>query len=188
VLPVPSAIAAAARCRALVLAQGGDLAGARASIAAALAAHTRLREPFEFARTYLSQGSIERRAKRKAEARAALGQAETIFAELGARLWLVRAQRELARTGLTRSPDRDLTPTELRVAQLAAAGSQNKEIAGALFISVKSVEANLSRVYAKLGIRSRTELGSQLSKLENTNSAGLVTVDRGTSMGISYEQ
>jgi FixJ family two-component response regulator len=65
-----------------------------------------------------------------------------------------------------------LTPTELRVAQLAAAGSQNKEIAGALFISVKSVEANLWRVYAKLGVRSRTELGSQLPKIEKTNSAG----------------
>ena len=73
-------------------------------------------------------------------------------------------ERELARTGLTRSLDRELTPTELRVAELAAKGAQNKQIAGALFVSIKTVEANLSRVYAKLGIRSRTELASQLSK------------------------
>jgi DNA-binding CsgD family transcriptional regulator len=163
-MPVPSAIAAAARSRALVLAQGGELPGARASIEAALAAHARLREPFELARTYVAQGAIERRAKQKAKAREALGQAEAIFAQLGARLWLERARRELTRTGLTRSFERELTPTELRVAELAATGAQNKEIAGALFVSVKSVEASLSRVYAKLGIRSRVELASRLPK------------------------
>jgi DNA-binding CsgD family transcriptional regulator len=173
-MPVPSAMAAAARCRALVLAQGGDLPGARRSIEHALAALARLREPLELARTYLAKGSIERRAKQKAEARAALRRAEEIFAELGARLWLERARRELARTGLTRSLDRELTPTELRVAELAAEGSQNKEIAGALFISVKSVEANLSRVYAKLGIRSRVELASRLPKQEQ-HEAGRAT-------------
>ncbi len=161
---MPAAIAAAARCRALVLAQGGDLPSARASIEAALAAHTRLREPFEHAHTYLVQGAIERRAKQKAEAREALGRAEAIFAQLGARLWLERARRELTRTGLTRSFEQELTPTELRVAELAAVGSRNKEIAGALFVSVKSVEASLSRVYAKLGIRSRVELASRLPK------------------------
>jgi DNA-binding CsgD family transcriptional regulator len=162
-MPVPSAIAAAARCRALVLAHDGDVERARASIEAALGAHARLHEPFEIARTYLAQGSIERRAKQKAEARASLGRAEAIFGDLGARLWLERVHGELARTGLTRSLGRDLTPTELRVAELAAAGSRNKEIAGALFVSVKTVEANLSRVYAKLGIRSRVELAARLA-------------------------
>jgi DNA-binding CsgD family transcriptional regulator len=162
VMSVPSVIAATARSRALVLAQGGDVEGARTAVEDALAAHARLREPLELARTYLAQGSIERRAKQKAAARAALRQAEAIFADLGARLWLERTRRDLARTGLTRSHEQDLTPTELRVAQLAAAGSQNKEIAGALFISVKSVEAHLSRVYAKLGVR-RAELGVRLA-------------------------
>jgi DNA-binding CsgD family transcriptional regulator len=79
-------------------------------------------------------------------------------------LHAIRARRDLARTGLTRSLERELSPTELRVAELAAAGSQSKEIAGALFISVKSVEANLSRVYATLGTRSRVEIAAQLSK------------------------
>jgi DNA-binding NarL/FixJ family response regulator len=157
-----------------VLAHGGDLPGARASIEEALGAHARLREPLELARTYLAQGSIERRAKQKVGARAATQRAEAIFSELGARLWLERTQRELARTGLTRSLDRELTPTELRVAELAAAGSQNKEIAGALFVSVKTVEANLSRVYAKLGIRSRVELASRLPKREQ-HEAGRAT-------------
>jgi DNA-binding NarL/FixJ family response regulator len=176
-MTVPSAIAAAARCRALVAAQRGDRERARGSIEAALRAHAGLDEPFELARTLLVQGTIERRAKQKARARAALRRAETIFARLGARLWLERVERELARTGLTRSLDRELTPTELRVAQLAAGGSQNKEIAGALFVSVKTVEANLSRVYAKLGIRSRTELASQLSK-RDSDPAGHVSGKR----------
>ena len=163
-MAVPSADAAAARCRALVLLQHGDLAAARAAIEDALAAHAHLREPFELARTYLAQGSIERRAKRKAESRTALGRAEAIFGELGARLWLERTQRELARTGITRSLDQELTPTERRVAELAATGARNKEIAGALFVSVKTVEANLSRVYTKLGIRSRVQLAAGLAK------------------------
>jgi DNA-binding CsgD family transcriptional regulator len=161
-LPLPSTIASSARGRALVLAEQGDLAGARAAIEDALAAHEGLSEPFELARTYAAQGAIERRAKQKAEARAALGRAEEIFAQLGARLWLDRTRGELARTGLTRSFERELTPTERRIAELAAAGSRNKEIAGALFLSVKTVEANLSRVYAKLGVRSRVELAARL--------------------------
>ena len=148
----------------MVLLQHGDLAAARAAIEDALAAHAQLREPFELARTHLAQGSIERRAKRKAESRMALGRAEAIFDGLGATLWLERTQRELARTGITRSLDQELTPTERRIAELAATGAQNKEIAGALFVSVKTVEANLSRVYAKLGIRSRVELASGLAK------------------------
>ena len=102
---------------------------------------------------------ISARAGPGADPKAARGslslrRAEEIFVELGARLWLERARRDLARTGLTRSLDRELTPTEVRVAELAAAGSRNKEIAGALFVSVKSVEAHLSRVYAKYGVRS----------------------------------
>ena len=182
-MSVPSAIAAAARCRAVVLAQSGDLRGAQGAIEAAFAAHAQLHEPFELARTHLAHGTIERRARQKAAARIALGQAEAIFAGLGARLWLKRVERELARTGLTRSLDRELTPTELRIAELAAAGAQNKQIAGALFVSVKTVEANLSRVYAKLGIRSRAELASQLSRRSNSP-AGRPSVERPGSIDV----
>jgi hypothetical protein len=66
---------------------------------------------------------------------------------------------------------------------MAAAGAQNKEIAGALFISVKTVEANLSRVYTKLGIRSRTELAAELSKRDDTNEGSPFQPHAGTSKG-----
>lgn len=78
---------------------------------------------------------------------------------MGARLWVERAREELARIG-GRAPSGGLTPTEERVADLVAAGRSNKEVADALFVSVRTVEANLTRIYAKLAIRSRTELAS----------------------------
>jgi DNA-binding CsgD family transcriptional regulator len=160
---LPSRLSAARRSRALVLAERGDLEGARKAIGDALAAHESLNEPFELGRTLLAQGAIERRAKRKAEAREALERARAIFERLGARLWLEKARTELERTGLRRTADDELSPTEQRVAELAAGGATNKEIAGALFMSVKTVEANLSRVYRKLDVRSRTELAARLS-------------------------
>jgi DNA-binding NarL/FixJ family response regulator len=159
---LPSRLAAARRSRALVLAERGDLTGARGAIEDALGAHGLLDEPFELARTFLAQGAIERRAKRKAHARTALERSEAIFERLGARLWLEKAHHELARTGVRRTSDDELSPTERQVAELAAGGATNKEIAGALFLSVKTVEANLSRVYRKLDVRSRTELASRL--------------------------
>ena len=160
---LPSRLASAARCRALVLAERGDLDGARVSTDDALAAHARVDEPFERGRTLLAQGVIERRAKRKAEAREALERARAIFEQLGARLWLDKARLELERTGVRRTSGVELSPTERQVAELAASGATNKEIAAALFMGVKTVEAHLSRVYRKLNIRSRTELASHIS-------------------------
>jgi DNA-binding CsgD family transcriptional regulator len=159
---LPSRLAAAKRSRALVLAERGDLEGARTAIGDALAAHERLNEPFELGRTLLAEGAIERRAKRKAEARESLERAQAIFERLGARLWLEKARHEHERTGIRRTSDDELSPTERQVAELAAGGATNKEIAGALFLSVKTVEANLSRIYRKLDVRSRTELASRL--------------------------
>ncbi|MGH3071994.1 MAG: helix-turn-helix domain-containing protein, partial [Gaiellaceae bacterium] len=80
---------------------------------------------------------------------------------LGATVWADRARAELARIG-GRSAAGGLTETERRVAELVADGRSNKEVAAALYVTVKSVEANLSRVYAKLGLRSRTELAARL--------------------------
>jgi DNA-binding CsgD family transcriptional regulator len=113
------------------------------------------------ARTWPRAQSSAGRSRRPTRA---LWHAEAIFEELGAQLWLDKTPRELTRTGITRSLDRELTPTESRVAELAATGARNEEIAGAPFVSVKTVEANLSRVYAKLGVRSRVELASRLEK------------------------
>jgi DNA-binding CsgD family transcriptional regulator len=157
---LPSTIAAAARARALVLAELGDLAGARAAVGAATDLHARHEEPFERARTLMAAGSIERRAKRKAAAREALEESQALLERLGARLWRDRVRIELERTGLRRTEGAELSAAERRVAALAAGGATNKEIAAELFMSVKTVEAHLSRVYRKLGVRSRTELAA----------------------------
>lgn len=154
--------AIAGRNRALVASARGEIPAARAALEDALAAHESLPQPFELARTLLVQGLIERRAKRWRAARDALGAALERFDHLGARAWAERAATELARVG-GRPPvtSKELTETEQRIAQLAAQGASNKEIAAALFVTVRTVETNLTRVYAKLGIRSRTELAAR---------------------------
>jgi DNA-binding CsgD family transcriptional regulator len=78
-------------------------------------------------------------------------------------LWTDKARAELARIGGRAPSSLDLTPSEARVAELVAAGGTNREVADALFVSVHTVEANLKRIYRKLGIRSRTELASTLT-------------------------
>ncbi len=155
------AIATGARCRALVLAARGDLPQAAAAAARALREHDRLPLPFELGRTLLVSGTIERRSKRKKEARETLSKALEVFERLGAAVWADRARAELARIGGRAPSSVALTPTEERVAALVATGSTNKEAADALFVSVHTVEANLKRIYRKLGIRSRTELASR---------------------------
>ena len=86
-----------------------------------------------------------------------------MFEELGAALWAERGRSEITRLGGRRSRDRDeLTETERRIAELAAEGRANREIAGELFVSERTVEANLTRAYRKLGVRSRTELARRL--------------------------
>jgi DNA-binding CsgD family transcriptional regulator len=155
------AIATGARCRALVLAARGDLVGASAAADEALREHDRLPLPFELGRTLLVRGTVERRAKRKREARDTLTKALEVFDGLGAALWVDKARAELARIGGRAASSLDLTATEDKVAALVAAGSTNREVADALFVSVHTVEANLKRIYRKLGIRSRTELASR---------------------------
>jgi DNA-binding CsgD family transcriptional regulator len=126
-----------------------------------LAHHQRLAMPFELGRTLLVQGQLRRRAKQKRAARESLQEARLVFERLGAPLWTERAAAELARIGLRPPAPLRLTPTEKRVAELAAAGRTNREIAQAMFLSVHTVEDNLRRVYGKLGIRSRTELAAK---------------------------
>jgi DNA-binding CsgD family transcriptional regulator len=154
------AMATGARCRALVLAARGDLQAASAAADEAVRHHDRLPLPFELGRTLLVSGAVQRRAKRKREARDTLTQALEIFEGLGAAAWAERTRAELARIGGRAASSVDLTPTEAKVAELVAAGGTNREVADALFVSVYTVEANLKRIYRKLGIRSRTELAS----------------------------
>jgi DNA-binding CsgD family transcriptional regulator len=155
-------VAVAARGRALLAAAGGDHEAARAHVERALLAHERLPQPFERGRTLLAQGTIERRAKRRAAAREALTAALELFDGLGAPLWAERAAAELARVPGRGRASSELTETERRVAELVASGLSNKEVAARLFVSVRTVEANLSKVYAKLGVRSRSQLAARL--------------------------
>ena len=152
----PLGLVQAARCSGILAAASGNLDAAVAHLDAALA--FRLPEPFENGRTLLARGIVLRRAKRRRDARDALEEACAIFDRLGASHWAARARGELARVA-GRAPSREnLTGTESRVADLVAEGRSNKEVAAALFVTVKGVEAHLSRIYRKLGVKSRAEL------------------------------
>lgn len=163
------ALSTAARCRGLLLAAEGDLPGAVGTLAGALAQHERLGEPFELARTLLVLGQVQRRDRRKAAARASLERALEAFDRLGAPLWSERTRAELARIGGRAPAPLALTPTEERVADLVAAGRTNREVAESLFLSVSTVEWNLSRIYRKLGVRSRTQLAAALRERPATH-------------------
>jgi DNA-binding CsgD family transcriptional regulator len=153
-----------ARVRGLVAAARGDTDGALAALERAVALDDPPTFPFARARALLDLGTVHRQARRRRLARQALHQALAVFEVLGAAPWSARARDELRRVGGRRPPGDELTEAERRVAMLAAAGHRNKEIAGRLFIEVGTVEAHLSRVYRKLGVRSRTELGARIGE------------------------
>ena len=148
------------RARALVLAADGKVEDALDVVGSA----PRIRSlPFDDARLLLTKGQLERRANRKLAARASLTEALATFDRLGSPPWAQRAREEIARIGLRHAAQDELTATERRIAELAATGMTNREVAAASFVSPKTVEANLARVYQKLGIRSRAELGARLA-------------------------
>jgi DNA-binding CsgD family transcriptional regulator len=158
----PWMLAVGMRCRAMLHAAHGDLDTATATAELAMTEHERLPMPFERARTQLLLGQLHRRQRHRDAATAALREAQQTFQQLGTRLWADRAAAQLARGISGRRRAEGLTPSEQRVAELAVAGMTNRDIAGALFISPKTVEVNLSRIYRKLNIRSRMELYTAL--------------------------
>lgn len=158
-------LAVGARCRGMVLAAKGEIDAANQALDRALAAHERLPMPFELARTQLVVGQLQRQQRNKQAASATLQQALAAFEALGAPLWVDRARAELMRASGSRTRG-ELTASEQRVAELAASGMSNRDMAAALFISPKTVEANLSRIYRKLNIRSRAELGRFIGRAD----------------------
>ena len=156
--PTPWTLAIGARCRGLLEAAQGDLDAAHGALVRALEEHTRLPMPFERGRTLLVKGQVHHRRKEKRLAHDTLQESLRQFEELGASLWAERARRELNRVGMARRARAELSETERRIARLAADGLSNQEIAQRAFVSVKTVESNLTRVYRKLGVRSRSTL------------------------------
>ena len=104
---------------------------------------------------------MRRRARQKRPARDAIASALEAFEELGAATWAARARAELGRIG-GRTRAEGLTAAERRVAELVAAGRTNREVAAELFLAERTVASHLTHVYAKLGVRSRTELARRL--------------------------
>jgi DNA-binding CsgD family transcriptional regulator len=124
--------------------------------------HEAMRDPFGRARALLALGVTRRRARQKRPAREAIELALAGFEELGAAGWAQRARDELGTIG-GRTRAEGLTPAERRVAELVADGRTNAEVAAALFLSERTVSSHLTRVYGKLGVRSRTELARRLA-------------------------
>jgi len=157
----PEAAIAADRCQALLAAARGEADGAMAGLRA-IADRPGSECPFEAARSRLALGQVCRRAGYKGMASETLNAAAAAFEELGIPRWAERARDDAGRVGL-RPATGTLTETERRVAGLVASGRSNQETAAELFMSVKTVEANLTRVYRKLSVRSRTELANHLN-------------------------
>jgi DNA-binding CsgD family transcriptional regulator len=166
------------RSAAIVLAERGDADAATAMLTDVAARFDTLGMPIEHGHTLLVAGQVERRRRRYAAARALVAEALSAFEAVGARPWAEQARRTLAPESATpngaapapaphppagRPADPALTATEARIAGLVRDGASNREIAAQLFLSVKTVEATLTRVYRKLGVRSRTQLSLRLA-------------------------
>jgi len=155
----PSALAA--KCMGLLAAGRGDREQAIVHFEDALAQFALYTDPLECAFTRLEYGVALRGARRRRDARVELDAALAMFVEMGVVAGARRTREELARIGDTPTGGaNDLTATERRIAEMAAGGSTNSEIAAVLYINARTVESNLTRVYRKLGVRSRTELAA----------------------------
>jgi DNA-binding CsgD family transcriptional regulator len=154
----------AARAQGLVAAAKGDFVAAIGHLERAAESFEKVQWPFEVARTLLMLGRVQRRARQKLAARTTLERALEIFEHLGARLWAEKTRGELNQISGRPVRSGALTATEQRVADLVAAGRSNAQVAHELFISPKTVEWNLSKIYKKLHVRSRAELAAKGTK------------------------
>jgi DNA-binding CsgD family transcriptional regulator len=165
-----SSLLAAGRARGALEAARGHPRQAEAAFRAGLACAAELPMPFERALLEAAYGRFLRRTGRRAEAARLLEAAGARFAQLGARPFLDRCRHELGACGHTLArrraagPGATLTPQELAVSRLVAAGRTNREAAAELVVSVKTIEYHLGNAYAKLGVTSRTQLTLQLGR------------------------
>ncbi|HUG65372.1 MAG TPA: LuxR family transcriptional regulator [Gaiellaceae bacterium] len=158
-----SALANCLRCRGMLAAYAGELDVALVAYGEALEWHAKVELPLDRGRTLLALGATQRRAKRRREARATLEEALGVFERIGAALWAERARAELKRISGRAATPGALTPAEERVAALVAEGKTNREVAAALFLSGRTVEGHLGRIFAKLGVRHRGEIAAALA-------------------------
>jgi DNA-binding CsgD family transcriptional regulator len=151
------ALAYGSRVRGLAAATRGDVEAAASLLEQAVVLHETAGDPFGCARTLLALGVVRRRERQKRAAQDAIEAALARFEELGAEGWVERARAELGQIGGRRRQE-GLTAAERRVAVLVAEGRTNREVAAALVLGERTVETHLTHIYAKLGVRSRTEL------------------------------
>jgi DNA-binding CsgD family transcriptional regulator len=149
------------RCRGFVAAAQNDVEQALDLFAQAVAEHETVGDPFGRARALLALGAAGRRNRQKRPAREAIEASLEAFETMGAAGWAATARRELGRVG-GRTREEGLTAAERRVASLVAEGRTNREVAAALFLGERTVASHLTHIYAKLGVRSRTELARRL--------------------------
>ena len=154
-------LAHATRSRGLIAAARGNVGQALALLGDAVVQHEAVGDPFGRARALLALGVIRRRDRQKRPARDAIEAALNGFETIGASRWAAQARAELGRIG-GRTHAEGLTEAERRVAELVAKGKTNREVAAALFLGERTVSSHLSHIYAKLGVRSRTELARRL--------------------------
>ncbi len=162
-LPRPWINAVSARCRGLLNVAAGALDVALADCHRALEAHETLDMPIELGRTLLVLGRLHRRRNARQLTQECLAEAVRVLEAGGAAGWAAVAKEELGRARGRRGSQGELTATERQICELAVMGLRNAEIAARLFLSGKTVEANLSRAYRKLGVRSRTEMAGRLA-------------------------
>jgi DNA-binding CsgD family transcriptional regulator len=170
-LGLDGVLAQAARCRGLVAAARGDVSEGTALLEEAVVRHESVGDPFGRARALLALGALRRRDRQKRAAREAIDAAAEAFESMGAAGWAEKARSELGRIG-GRVREPGLTAAESRVAALVAEGRTNREVAAALFLGERTVETHLSHVYAKLGVRSRSEL-ARTYRPDEQSSGGL---------------
>jgi DNA-binding CsgD family transcriptional regulator len=149
------------RCRGLVAATQEAVDRAASLLQQAVEQHEAVGDPFGRARALLALGVVQRRARQKRAARDAISDALGGFEQLGAATWVEKARAELGSIG-GRRREEGLTAAERRVAALVSEGQTNREVAAALFLGERTVASHLTHIYAKLGVRSRTELARQL--------------------------